>query len=147
VVKIAHFTTKFAEAALKERTHLLFLIAGSAREVAWACDQRVELFGLRVLVKAVLAFLALTMLLVKAANRHSCLVKVVHELTLVAFLATVAHPMDTDGLLTLLLIYRLVNGPQVSVNVIDGHEPIRLLHRKLSAAITLRIVHCLQNYI
>lgn len=138
VVKIAHFTTKFAEAALEERTHLLFLVTRSTRDIACADDHRVELFGLRVLVKAVLAFLTLTMLLVKAANRHSGLVKVVHELTLVAFLATVAHPMNTDGLLTLLLIYRLVNGPQVRINIIDGHEPIRLLlHRHMSPAICL----------
>ena len=135
VVEIAHFTTEFAEPALKKRTHLLFLVPRSSSNITWSDDQRVELLRLWMLVQAVLAFLALPVLLIKAANGHASLIKMMHELALVAFLAAVAHPMHTDRLLTLLLIDCLVDRPQVRVHVVDGHEPVRLLHSHMPAAL------------
>ena len=88
-------------------------------------------------VEAVLAFLAFSVLLIKTTDGYACLVKVVHELALVTFFATIAHPMNADTLFTFLLVDSLGNRAEMCIHVIDGHELVRLLRNHVSTSMRL----------
>jgi hypothetical protein len=129
VIEVAVVGAQLAEAALEVGTHLRLFVARTAAQSAVAGHvDHGAILGIRMLVQAVLALLALTMLLVKAANGDARLVEVVHELTLTAFLATVAHPVDANTLLAFLLVDGQIDRCQMRLYVVYGHESWGLYH-------------------
>jgi hypothetical protein len=141
--KVTSFTAILAEAALIVWTVFLLFVAHCAH-----MKHAANLFRFRVLVQAVVAFLALTMLLKEPANRDPIFTKDVHELALVALLAGVFHPVHAHTLLALLVVDFVVKRGEACLDVVETHDqpPVALEAVFPHATLELLTTHTYLNY-
>ena len=115
--KVTTVRAGLTEATFVVGTMLLFFITHCAH-----LKNAVYLFRLGVLVQAVVALLALTMRLEEPANRDPIFTKNVHELALIALLASILHPVHAHALLALLVVDFVVECSEACLNVVEAHD-------------------------